>query len=334
MLLEAVTSVWETSGAPGAAPGWFLRARGGHWAPRSAQAPEVEAEPTTGGETEAAAGAPAEPATEAGEAASTSPPAANAAASPAPASADGASPVPASGATVTQAPATPATAEDCPNLCKPLARPLSDTLPNVLVVGDHIASGYFHVVQGLLQQVASVQRASLFDVSNEDNLPEGVCSTTVGALACIDAWLGADTVWHVVVFNWGLRDVSPSMDMDEYVARIKQIYVKIFSHIASAGAAVWLTTTPTPPGCLDKPNAVVQEMNDAVQAMWDAASKPPDVEDMNKIFEHACHANTTTRCYPDDCSCDQLQYPTNGTFNAFGNQFLGMHIADLIRSYL
>jgi len=236
-------------------------------------------------------------------------------------------------ATTSQAMA-PQSADDCQAMCKPLARPLSEILPNVLVVGDHISSGYFHVVQGLLQQVASVQHASLFNVANDDGIPEGTCGSSVGAVSCIDEWLGVDTVWRVVVFNWGLLDIQPAMDVDEYVARIKKIYVKIFPHIATSGAAVWLSTTPTPPACTERPNTAIQELNVAVEKMWDASAKPPDVEDLNKIVEHACHANATTKGYPGSSPCEQLQDPVHERFNAFGNQIIGMHIAELIRSYL
>lgn len=225
------------------------------------------------------------------------------------------------------------TEQECLSLCKPVARNLSEVVPNVLVLGDEFSKGYFHIVQALLQQVASVQHVSLFDVAVEDGIPEGVCGTTVGVLDCVDTWLGNGTVWHVVVFNWGLHDIVPEMNTTAYVSRIKQIYVKIFAHVATAGAAVWLSTPPMPPGLTDKPNTAVVDINDAVEALWGNSSTPPEVDDLHKVIEHACHSNSTTRCYPDDCACEQLQ-DSSGKFNAFGNQFIGMHVAEVIRTYL
>ncbi len=71
----------------------------------------------------------------------------------------------------------------------------SDTLPNVLIIGDSISIGYTPFVQSALKGKANV-------VHNPGNAQH-----TGTGLEKLDEWLG-DNRWDIIHFNWGLWDLA------------------------------------------------------------------------------------------------------------------------------
>jgi hypothetical protein len=71
----------------------------------------------------------------------------------------------------------------------------SNNLPNVLIIGDSISIGYTLKVRKLLHGKANVYR-----------IPEKGYDTK-HALLRINSWIG-NKKWDVIVFNWGLHDLS------------------------------------------------------------------------------------------------------------------------------
>jgi len=232
-------------------------------------------------------------------------------------------------------------AQECDTVCRPVLRPLNPNLPNVLIVGDQISqaeTGYMPIVRSLLAGVADVQHAAMFDVEDENHIPLGVCGSSYGADTCMDSWLGKETVWDVIAFNWGLQDICPSVygkvAVDDYVAAVRRMYIRMLYRVAAKGKIIWHTTTPVPPGHTARSNSDVIELNDKVEKMWSTVKHKPDTNDLYKAVIHACHANKSTRCYPEECGCPQLQRIDSEKFTASGKQFVGMLVASAIKDAL
>jgi acyl-CoA thioesterase-1 len=119
----------------------------------------------------------------------------------------------------------------------PVIPPNPHNLPQVLLIGDSISSGYYHSVAKALEGKAVVAKSS-------DNGE----STAVGVKK-IDGWLG-DTKWDVIHFNWGVWDMygwqyaaddrSPAM----YAQRLDTLVVRMKK---TGARLIWATTTPVPP---------------------------------------------------------------------------------------
>lgn len=222
----------------------------------------------------------------------------------------------------------------CNEACNPLTEPLSTEKPNVLIIGDQVSQGnggYLAVVKTLLNGVAKVQHVPMFNVDNPGGIPLGPCGSSIGAEVCMDAWLGQDTVWDVISFNWGLQDICPVMygnvTVDEYVMNVKKMYIKAFGRLADKGRIIWFSTTPVPSDHPYRKNEDVIAINKAVDGMWAAASKPPVQFDLYGTVEHHCHLFANSRCFPESCGCPALQLPTSVKFNDDGNALLGATVA-------
>lgn len=225
----------------------------------------------------------------------------------------------------------------CAEVCSSLPNPLSKEKPNVLIIGDQVSQGnggYLAVVKTLLNGVASVQHAPMFNVDNPGGIPLGPCGSSIGADACMDTWLGEDTVWDVISFNWGLQDICPNMygsiTVDDYVMTVKKMYIKMYARLADKGKIIWHSTTPVPPDHALRKNKDVITLNQAVDKMWAKASAPPVLHDLYGSIVHACHLFTDSRCFPESCGCPSLQEPGSVKFSDDGNAFLGTLVANKI----
>lgn len=127
---------------------------------------------------------------------------------------------------------------------------ISESLPNVLILGDSISIGYTAQVRDGLKGVANVVR------------PKANCGDTKMGLAGIEEWLG-DTKWDVIHFNWGLWDLcyrSPESksqgNRDKINGTISTpipVYEKnlesLIERLKKTGATlIWANTTFVPEG--------------------------------------------------------------------------------------
>ena len=126
---------------------------------------------------------------------------------------------------------------------------IKETLPNVLVIGDSIAIGYFKFVQDDLRD-----RANVFCI------PENGQGTT-HALARLDGWLGCRK-WDLIHFNFGLHDLKrvqrPGTDLNsDSPEDPHQASVGVFGSnlgeltsrlLATEALLVFATITPVPEG--------------------------------------------------------------------------------------
>ncbi len=127
-------------------------------------------------------------------------------------------------------------------------QPLTENLPNVLIIGDSISIGYTPFVKEILQDKAVVQHN-----------PGNAGHTGMG-LDNLEKWL-SDTHWDVIHFNWGLWDLcyrhpdskNPGQrdkingtlthTPEQYEQNLRQL-VKILK--ATQASLIWATTTPVP----------------------------------------------------------------------------------------
>merc|ERR1712217_401063 len=98
-----------------------------------------------------------------------------------------------------------------------------------------MGSGYFLNVKSMLGPGSAVDAGGLIGnayVQHTGSYGKGICGTSVGALACMDLWLGAGS-WSVIHFNWGLHDICASMydpvSLQQYTANMEAMYHKMKS---------------------------------------------------------------------------------------------------------
>ncbi len=119
----------------------------------------------------------------------------------------------------------------------PVIPPNPNHLPQVLLIGDSISSGYHPLVAKALEGKAIVAKSS-------DNGE----STAVGVKK-IDGWLG-DTKWDVIHFNWGVWDMygwqyaSDDRSPAAYAQRLETLILRMKK---TGAKLIWATTTPVPP---------------------------------------------------------------------------------------
>jgi hypothetical protein len=136
------------------------------------------------------------------------------------------------------------------SVCKPgPALPMSNTLKNVLIIGDSVSIGYTPYVAQALADVALVQHAP-WDVS------DGGAEETQYGLRCLKYFLhspsGMPIKPDVIMFNWGLHDgplgntTIPGQQGNTtvYAAELNQIaqQIKYFADNSSAKVIFALTS--------------------------------------------------------------------------------------------
>lgn len=127
---------------------------------------------------------------------------------------------------------------------------ISESLPNVLILGDSISIGYTVQVRNALKGDANVIR------------PKANCGDTKIGIANIDQWLG-DTKWDVIHFNWGLWDLcyrNPdsktqggrdkvngklSVPIPDYEKNLETIIARLKQ---TGATLIWASTTFVPEG--------------------------------------------------------------------------------------
>ncbi|MFY0653186.1 MAG: SGNH/GDSL hydrolase family protein [Cyclobacteriaceae bacterium] len=127
-------------------------------------------------------------------------------------------------------------------------------LPNVLVIGDSIAGGYFSIVEEELKGKALLFKPVVINEKGDSTSCEG---TTMG-VKYIDEWIG-DTKWDVIHFNFGLHDIKHidpetgknSKNLNHPHQASPRQYghnlEKIVSKLKASGAKlIFATTTPYP----------------------------------------------------------------------------------------
>lgn len=206
-------------------------------------------------------------------------------------------------------------------------------LPKVLIMGDSVALAYSKVVTGLLKGTAEV----FTQVSRFPLAYRRTCGTSAGQVACVGDWLN-NTRWDVISFNWGLHDVSPSLystvSQEEYTTRLVLMYSELSTKLAPQGKLLWQSTTPVPPHNVNRKDTDVIALNEIAEKVWAQVPSPPAMSDLYRKMVHACHQNVTTKCYPRECECAQLQKSGNVHFTDQGNLFLGMQVASQIAALL
>ncbi len=193
-------------------------------------------------------------------------------------------------------------------------------LPRVLLLGDSISIGYTAPVRELLAGHANVHR------------PRANCHSTGKGIVSLDTWLG-DSTWDVIVFNFGLHDVSlikgePRTRLGLYRNRLRTMLDRIRLRTRSI---VWVNTTPITRDCekrmrmrvVDEPHLFVRldkdvrRYNAAAQLIMDEAGV--SVVD---LYAHALPRLA------------EIQIPRNVHFTEEGYAFLATPIADTIRRHL
>lgn len=145
--------------------------------------------------------------------------------------------------------------------------------PNVLLIGDSISIGYTVPVRKLLKDKVDVFR-----------VPTN-CRYAAFGLEHLDKWLGEETKWDVIHFNWGLWDLcyrNPESKTQGHRDKIdgtltatpeqyRETLEKIVKRLKETEAKlIWCATTPVPDNELGrkkgdalKYNAIAKEIMDA-----------------------------------------------------------------------
>jgi len=127
-------------------------------------------------------------------------------------------------------------------------------LPDVLIIGDSISSGYTLFVRANLKGVANVFRP----VDQTGKKPAN-CGDTARGLKQLDSWLG-ERRWRVIHFNFGLHDLKYLDEKGKYVspdhgkqvappAQYEKNLREFVARLKKTGAVlVWGSTTSVPSG--------------------------------------------------------------------------------------
>ena len=222
----------------------------------------------------------------------------------------------------------------------------SDTLPNLLVVGDSISApgtGYIETLNATLGGLAhTVHSGTVADNGRRlgDVGHKGYCGTSFGVLECVDVWLGGGSKWDAISFNWGLHDICPEryapVSRLEYVENMRAIVTKLTAGLAPGGKIVWASTTPVPASYVGRNDSDVVEINGIVQrliATDPAFAAVVNGADLYADVVHRCGLNATWAGYPATNDCLYLQ--NNGVhFSDLGRRFTAIDVAASVMRYL
>ncbi|HAV64329.1 MAG TPA: SGNH/GDSL hydrolase family protein [Verrucomicrobiales bacterium] len=193
----------------------------------------------------------------------------------------------------------------------PVFAPVEDRpdRPNVLLIGDSISIGYTLPVRELL-----AGKADLF------RIPENGGPTANG-LAKLNSWLGTNQ-WDVIHFNWGLHDLKfmpggrRQVPLDDYEQNLE----KLVARLKKTGATlIWCSTTPVPPGRLNPPRLVGDDV------IYNLAAR--------RIMER--HGIAINDLYSFALARQaEIQNPADVHFSREGSAILGRAVAFSIRNAL
>jgi lysophospholipase L1-like esterase len=185
--------------------------------------------------------------------------------------------------------------------------PMSDELPNVLIVGDSISHGYFPVLRARLNgSVAALQHAP----SNTGALPSGVAcwniSTTLGANGDLPK------PWDLVVFNFGLHDTSeptppplPEARPEANYMALLTRYTELVLHSGRAKRGLWASTTPFMAAGVWR---TVETMNKNASELMNSVGVPV-VDLFGPIVRHCAPSGVLPYDYCDICSGSTPGHP-------------------------
>jgi lysophospholipase L1-like esterase len=241
-------------------------------------------------------------------------------------------------------------AEHLPSLMEPLSTelgscgnapaPLSNSTPNVLVIGDSISmpgTGYGPGLQRIFEQPGQPfrkQSGKLATVQHNGGTGSNQAGPSTNGVACIGSWLGPGYLWDVITINFGIHDCAPGGDgrpngtivpEAAYVQNLGDIYAKASKALAPGGKIVWVTTTPvstSDPGvgfntCVDTYNAAALKLL--------GAKSDVVVADLNAAVNKVCGKGY------EDCN---LQRWHNVHFTTAGKQFCAVEVANTVAPLL
>ena len=257
---------------------------------------------------------------------------------------------------VSSAPAPP---NNCTAQCKCEATsgcsdlPMSQTLPNVLLMSDSIGangSGYFTNVRALLGPSATaVMGAGAVGnavVHHTGSYGRGICGSSFGNVACVDTWMARSLQngskgFDVIHFNWGLHDICAKMYAPvtpaQYLQNMEDTYTKMKAYLAPNGTMIWSSTTPVPPSYKNRVNSDVLRINTQMATLFGPTGKHPDVvlSDMYGAVVRRCNTRELDGGigYPESSDCEFIQ--SRGVhFSDTGKQFTALVAAGAIMQYL
>lgn len=222
--------------------------------------------------------------------------------------------------------------------------PLSQSRPNVLIIGDSISepgSGYGPGVKRIFEMPGQPFRphtGPIAAVQHNGNTGNTQAGPTPNGVACIDAWLGTEK-WDAITINFGIHDCCPGGDgrqpgvnvpLKDYVANLAIIYGKASKALAPGGKILWVSTTPhsvAQPDCGLTGTAFNQCIIDYNAAALKLLKSKPDVEvlDLNAAVNQVCGTGYS------DCN---LQLWHNVHFTTAGKQFCAVHVAAAVAPLL
>jgi len=212
--------------------------------------------------------------------------------------------------------------------CTNFTYTLSSTKPNVWIFGDSISQkniGYYDYVEDLVSDQVELHYGS----GGVDPASDGGCGSSFGTVACLSAWIGQNTTYDVISFNWGLHDIAPDLyttvEENEYISNLMKMHSILKDHLATNGTIIWQSTTPVPPEAEHRTNDDVINFNNLAS---DTLTQYDDVvtNDLYSQFILACHTNASEVGYPDNSSCS-LQQKTDVHMTDTGSAWHGKMVA-------
>jgi acyl-CoA thioesterase-1 len=175
---------------------------------------------------------------------------------------------------------------------------LSESSPDLLILGDSISLGYTPVVAAKLAGKVNVWR------------PEMNCGSTLVYKEHLLQWLGGRK-WDMIHFNCGLHDINRSgnaainrtdgerrVPVEEYLENLEWITDAI---LAASKRVVWASTTPVPPETVGRTPGDEIEYNKAAEKLM--KRKNIQINDLHSFilpFSPDCHPAPDNVHYTDE----------------------------------
>lgn len=179
----------------------------------------------------------------------------------------------------------------------------TNSLPEVLIIGDSISMGYTPFVKQIMKDKAIVKH-------NKGNAEYTGCGPQA-----LDRWIG-ETKWDVIHFNWGLWDIYGwrYAKIDRSPATYEKRLDKLVTRLEKTGAKlIWATTTPVCPApeqtMLKKFNTVAKITPSAEKEYLDAALR---VMNKHHVEVNDLHALIAPQRNKYALSADNVHYTKKG----------------------